>query len=248
MAHRVVPGTPLLVGANRDELLDRPTTLMTVLQARDPRIIGGRDEHSGGTWLAINEHGVVAALTNQPLGDAKDLTLRTRGELPLIMAAARTAADGAAALIERARPQDYNGAWLMVADRDDLFFVDFTGESALEALALPPGVHVLENKPLGAPSAKVARVHELLDGLSGDVESATVTLEKALGDHWVPEGDAEPDAPPRVANCVHLEKYGTRSSCLVRVGADQAALPDVRVAAGPPCTTPFSDANTWWRT
>ena len=57
-----------------------------------PACSGGRDELSGGTWLAVNEDGVCAGLTNQPLGDLKDPTKRSRGELPL--AAARCADGG----------------------------------------------------------------------------------------------------------------------------------------------------------
>ena len=63
----------------------------------EPRVavdadVGGRDELSGGTWLAVNEHGVCAGLTNQPLGDAKDPSKRSRGELPLELARHASAA------------------------------------------------------------------------------------------------------------------------------------------------------------
>src|ERR1019366_5417378 len=57
---------PLVVGANRDEWLDRPTTAITVLRDAEPRILGGRDERAGGTWVAVNEHGGVCGLTNRP--------------------------------------------------------------------------------------------------------------------------------------------------------------------------------------
>ena len=45
---RLDPGAPLVVGANRDERLDRPAAAMTVLRPADPRILGGRDEEAGG--------------------------------------------------------------------------------------------------------------------------------------------------------------------------------------------------------
>ena len=51
---RTVPGTPLLVAANRDELYARPAEPITVLRGERPRILGGRDELAGGTWLAVN--------------------------------------------------------------------------------------------------------------------------------------------------------------------------------------------------
>ena len=60
---------------------------MTVLAESDPRILGGRDEKAGGTWLAVNEHGVVAGLTNRPAPDGADPARRSRGEIPLALAA-----------------------------------------------------------------------------------------------------------------------------------------------------------------
>ena len=59
---QVVDDAPLIVAANRDEQFTRPAVTMTVLRERDPRVLGGRDELAGGTWLAVNEHGVVAEI------------------------------------------------------------------------------------------------------------------------------------------------------------------------------------------
>ena len=156
VASRVVAGEPLLVGANRDEILERPSTAVTVLDHGPPRALGGRDELSGGTWLAVNEYGVCAGLTNQPLGGAKDPSKRSRGELPLELSRHATAADAVDALLAGFHPADYNGSWLLVGDRDLTFFVDFTGSEAEEGsvLALPPGIHVLENRALGETSPR----------------------------------------------------------------------------------------------
>ncbi len=63
---RLHPDTPLVVAANRDEWLTRPAVPMTVLRAGEPRILGGRDQQAGGTWLAVNDAGLVAGLTNKP--------------------------------------------------------------------------------------------------------------------------------------------------------------------------------------
>ena len=143
VATQLVPDEPLIVGANRDEVLERPATAITVLDHGPPRILGGRDELSGGTWLAVNEHGVCAGLTNQPLGDAKDPSKRSRGELPLALARHETAAAAVDELLGAYRPEDYNGSWLLVGDRTSLFFVDFTGRAEPVAVALAPGCIIL---------------------------------------------------------------------------------------------------------
>ena len=166
VVHQVVPGAPLVVAANRDERLDRPARAMAVLADRDPRVLGGRDEVAGGTWLAVNEHGVVAGLTNEPTGEQRDATRRSRGELPVFLARHRDAASAVEALVASARPSHYNPSWLLVGDRRRLLSVDMTGRSTAGdrpvAAELGPGVHVLENRPPGAPSAKVDHVRDLV--------------------------------------------------------------------------------------
>jgi uncharacterized protein with NRDE domain len=244
VASRVVPGAPVLLGANRDEFLSRPAVAAAVLQADAPRIIGGRDEQSGGTWLAVNRHGVFAGLTNQPLGEQRDATRRTRGELPLALASHSTAARAVEHFLDRYSAQDYNGSYLLVGDREALYFIDFTGLVEADALALPPGVHVLENRPLGTPSPKTDHVHATLGQFAGDLDGDLATMGAMLSDHHIV--DLERDRPEVSANCVHLDEYGTRSSCIVRVPDDVTSPPQIWVAAGAPCNAPFEDVSHLW--
>jgi uncharacterized protein with NRDE domain len=241
VAFQLFSDAPLIVGANRDEVVDRPATSVTLLDPGPPRVLGGRDELSGGTWLAVNERGVVAGLTNQPLGEAKDPSKRSRGELPMALARHGTASMAVETFLGRFRPDDYNGCWLLVGDRTSLYFIDFTGSVEAAAVPLAPGLHVLENKPLGAPSPKVDLVVEAL-GTPADSEQVLAAFRNVLGDHRIPEGDERPHS----ANCVHLDGFGTRSSCLVRVGSQAGTPPQLWVADGPPCTTPLEDTGALW--
>lgn len=246
---RVVPGAPLVVGANRDERLDRPAEAMTVLQAERPRIIGGRDLAAGGTWLAANEHGVVAGLTNRPLADGADPAKRTRGELPLALASRPSAAEAVETFLGTHDPADYNPAWLLVGDRQSLFSIDLTGASATSR-ELPPGIHILENRPIGEPSAKLDHVRGLLDGIDrAPMEEAVARLEVLLADHRrhpLPEGNSTDEHREArlaaTAACGHTDAYGTRWSGIVTVPAAPTASPTFRYADGPPCKTPFVDA------
>ena len=242
VASQVVDGEPLIVGANRDEILERPSTAVTVLDDGPPRVLGGRDDLSGGTWLAVNEYGVCAGLTNEPLGEAKDPSKRSRGELPLELVRHTTAADAVDGLLSAFRPADYNGSWLLVGDRDSLFFVDFTGSEAEvgSAIALPPGIHVLENRALGETSPKVDLVRAGLE-VPPEGDQVADAFRRVLEDHRNPEGETRPNA----ANCVHLDTFGTRSSCLVRVPAGEG-VPRLWVADGPPCTTAYQDVSGLW--
>jgi uncharacterized protein with NRDE domain len=226
---RTVDGAPLVIGANRDEFYGRPAQVMTVLQDKGPRLLGGRDLQAGGTWLAVSEHGVVAGLTNQPVtsGPRRDPSKRSRGELPLMFAAYPDASTAVEKVCARLDPRAYNPCWLLVGDRQALFSVGLTGGSEPDVRELPPGRYVLENVPLDPPSEKAARiaaeVDELLPG------GAISALQQVLRH-----------------NQVHIEEhqYGTRSSLIVTV--PPAGLPEILVADGPPGRVPFTGSGVSW--
>lgn len=254
VSFRCDPGRPLVVAANRDERYDRPASPVQVL-AEAPAVLGGRDDEAGGTWLAVNEHGVVAGLTNQPAPHGRDPTKRTRGELPLLAARHATAAGAVDALADL-DASAYNACSVLVGDPRELFSVELDGEHRGRVTALRPGRYVLENRPLGVPTAKTAYVAGRLDGLCSGAASAPGGfgdgLAGLLADHTVPPplpggGD---DRPPALRSaCVHADRYGTRSAIVVTVRGgpgDPGRLPEVRAADGPPCTTPFVDRSAAW--
>ncbi len=251
MLSRTIPGTPLLVAANRDELYDRPAEPITVLRAGRPRILGGRDELAGGTWLAVSSAGVLAGLTNQPAA-SRDLSKRSRGELPLAFAVYPDARTAVAEVCGRLDPADYNPCWLLVGDRDTLFSIDLTGGPRPVVHELPSGSYVLENAPLRAGSAKQHRVAALVEAAlaAGEAGAEAAALAPVLADHRPAPGPQprRPDGLPRPAGisaaCVHTGRYGTRSAMIVSVPA--AGLPAVQVAAGAPCTAPLLDRAALW--
>ena len=66
--HRRIPGAPLVVAANRDEFLDRPTEGPAVRDGDPAPVLAPRDVRAGGTWLGLGAHGVFAAVTKSPSG------------------------------------------------------------------------------------------------------------------------------------------------------------------------------------
>jgi uncharacterized protein with NRDE domain len=249
----VVPEMPLIVAANRDERRDRPAIPMTRLDGGGgPAILGGRDEVGGGTWLATNEAGVVAGLTNRPLRDGPDTAKRSRGELPLALARHETAAAAVEAFGTAVDPGAYNPSWLLVADRHDVFFVDVTGTDEVVVEHLDAGVHVLENRSLHEPSPKVRRVRELLAGAL-DATALLDSLPGLLADHHLPPGEPPADTNnPRLALaaraiCVHADEddYGTRSSAVITVAADSAP-PTLRWTADAPCHDRWQTSDDLW--
>ena len=217
-------------------------------------ILGGRDEVGGGTWLATNEAGVVAGLTNRPLRDGPDTAKRSRGELPLALARHPTAAAAVDAFGTAIDPSAFNPSWLLVADRHDVFFVDVTGTDQVVVEHLRAGVHVLENRPLHEPSPKVERVRELLDPvLNRRPNVLRDNLPTLLADHHMPRGEPPADASnPRLALaaraiCVHADEddYGTRSSAVITV-ADDPAPPTIHWTDDSPCQDRWHASDHLW--
>ncbi|MGH3185070.1 MAG: NRDE family protein, partial [Streptosporangiaceae bacterium] len=158
----------------------------------------------------------------------------------------------------RFRPRDYNPAWLLVGDRTSLYALDMTAKDRPVVEQLGPGVHILENNPLHAPSAKVDHVRDLLGDL-GALEGTAIVdrMRSVLADHSIPPvparlgsgagaaGPGESGTRPveSQAACVHTDAYGTRSSTLVGVPAAAGQRPRVLVADGHPCTAPWADVT-----
>lgn len=253
---QVVPGAPLVVGANRDERLDRPAVPVTVLRERNPRILGGRDLLAGGTWLAVSSRGVVAGLTNQPSGNGRDPTKRSRGELPLACASHPTAAAAVDALVADVDPAHYNPCWMLIGDRDGLYSVAIgPGSASPEVEALAPGLYVLENAPLRAGSRKAAFARGLVERALAEqpdqgASAAVAALQSVLGDHQPAVPEPRTDGTGRVwpaalsATCVHADGFGTRSSAVITVPV--AGEPAMLVADGKPCVTPMRDVSALW--
>jgi hypothetical protein len=153
-----------------------------------------------------------------------------------------------AAFESSASPQDYNPCWVLVGDRTSLFSLDMTGSNRVTSVELPPGIHVLENKPLGEPSAKVDYVRREIGDLRGHSAAEVLDgLRSRLRDHTVsvlPTDDRDDSQRNSKisACCVHTEGYGTRSSMLLRVPASFDEQPDVWASNGPSCVKAMTNA------
>jgi hypothetical protein len=151
------PAWPILLAANRDEKLDRPSRAPAAHWPDQPDVTGGLDERAGGTWLAVRRDGMLAAVLNRlgSLGPAPGK--RSRGELPLIALRHATAEDAASAL------SDLNGGHyrsfnLIIAGRDGAWWLRGTGQGPVRAFPLTPGVHIITARdPDDQSSPRVAR-------------------------------------------------------------------------------------------
>jgi hypothetical protein len=117
---------PLLLAANRDELRSRPWRPPARHWPDRPGVVAGLDVLAGGSWLGVNDDGVVAAVLNRvgSLGPAGGK--RSRGELVLEALDHADAAAAARALVDL-DPDAYRSFNLLVADARDAFWLRHAG-------------------------------------------------------------------------------------------------------------------------
>lgn len=220
----VVPGYPVVVAMNRDEYYDRPAVPPEV-RAGPPRIVAPRDARAEGTWIGLNEFGVLAAVSNRFAGPVNPRA-RSRGLLCLESLAEPEGAKAAMFAAEAPEENPYNPFNLLHADPRQI--VCTSHEGGTWARHGEMGVNVLTNAGLNAEDPRARRVRALLAGAPfGDLDSAIRSMGTALADHE--------DAGGR-SICYHGEKTGTRSQTVFAVS--EAGWSDHRVwyADGHPCT------------
>lgn len=233
LLHRPGHAWPLLLAANRDERLDRPWSAPARHWPGRPSILAGRDDSAGGTWMGLNDAGVLAAVLNRPgsLGPAPGK--RSRGELPIaaLDAASAEAAARRLATLDAAAWRPFN---LVLADAAGGWFLRGLGQGRPHAEPLPPGLSMITAQdPNDLASPRVARALPRF-AASPPPEpdhEAWAAWETLLAD-TAPDEDraAALSLPP-------LDGFGTVCSSLVALAADGRRV--WRFCPAPPGQAPF---------
>lgn len=136
---------PLLLAGNRDERRDRTWRPPARHWEDRPEVVAGLDELGGGSWLGLNDHGLVAVVMNREgsLGPAPGK--RSRGELVLEALDHAEASQAAGALAEL-NPAAYRPFNLLVADPVEAYWLrhaDEAGAEPIQARPVSSGLHML---------------------------------------------------------------------------------------------------------
>jgi uncharacterized protein with NRDE domain len=240
---RMVERYPVIVAANRDEHYDRPSAPPSPWSTR-PRIFAGKDLLAGGTWLGVNEHGLLVGILNRRPDNAPEplRPTRSRGLLCLDLLGFKSTA-AAYAFINR-HEEFYQPFTVVFLDSDNAWVAYNIGRK-IETLRLDKGLHVYSSAAeFDAHSEKVDRAHvqfgRVLEELPPDVQETSAWLQSlsaVLGDHTLANGSND----PKEAICVHGPISGTVSSTIIFYDQLKHCF-DIFNSAGPPCRNPFGQA------
>lgn len=220
------PEHPLVIGGNRDESTTRKAAPPGLFEGEQRRILSPRDRVAGGTWLAINDRGEFAGITNRK-GTATLPDAPSRGHLPHLALDRESLAAGIEAVEERVAATPHSGFQLVVADRERLVVLQ-NGEAGLARTEWTEPVLLITNEH--GPGELTPR--RLAEAIRPEpvVDRQLDALVPLLSDRG---GAGEHEISK------HGERYATVSSSLIAVPATDPTDLRWRYAAGPPDVTRY---------
>jgi uncharacterized protein with NRDE domain len=172
IAFRVDGGHPVLIGANREEARSRPSTPPVCARSGPLRCLLAGADHGPdgtaprlGTWLGVNEAGLVVAVTNRRDGElAPSEQVRSRGWLAVEL----LGFDDPARAVRHARADlargGYGGGNFLIAHASAAFVVQAPGPRRVTVERLRPGVHAITSLDLDDPAdPRICLVREGLE-------------------------------------------------------------------------------------
>jgi uncharacterized protein with NRDE domain len=225
---RVAEDAAVVVGANREEAYARGGEPPRLLDGPCP-VAAGVDPTAGGTWLGVNAHGVLVAVTNRPKSQPPAQP-RSRGLLVRDLLSSSSAASAAARAGQELSANRYHGCNLLCVDAADAIVLH--AADWLRVRPLPPGLHVLTGRDVNdASDPRIAHafcwLHQFRYATAKDCITALTQLCAQTGG----------PGPPM---CLRSAQGGTVSSSLLALRQPLERSSYLH-AQGPPDQVPYED-------
>lgn len=214
------PTYKLIIAANRDEFLNRPTASASFWNDH-PELLAGRDLRAMGTWMGITRTGRFATLTNyrNPVLEIPDKI--SRGEIITDFLTNEASTETFLNDLQLKSAQ-YNGFNLLAGTVDDLYYYS---NQLNEITPILSGTHSVSNHLLNTAWPKVTKAKTLLNEYVQTNEQ--INLDK-LFDILNNRDVASDENLPKTGVSIELERqlssifinipdYGTRSSTIILV-------------------------------
>jgi uncharacterized protein with NRDE domain len=232
---------PIVVAANRDERYDRPSAPPEAI-SHSPTILAGKDLVAGGTWLGVNQHGLVVGILNRRTsGEQKADNFRSRGLLCLDLLGFESAAY-ASAHLRNYETVVYQPFTVVLADRTGAWAAS-NFEQRIQTTMLNKDLHVFSHTGTdGERSPKRTRAYALFNTVLRHPQLKAAELVSSfagvLSDHTL--GNESRD--PRDAICVHGDVSGTVSSSVLLYSQAEKQF-QTFYCPGAPCRHSFSECS-----
>jgi hypothetical protein len=206
--YRLVPDSPILVAANREEFYDR-LSLPPSIQSGKPRILCGIDQHAGGTWLGVNQNGMFVACCNR-MKLKPVIAPRSRGVLCRELLRADSAREAVDKAMDELSANKYEGVNFIIADSSSAWAVH--GGDEPNVVELEEGLSIIANQDVNDPrDERVQLAYRLLTLQTLDSPVKFLAVASKVF--------SRPPSPPgRPSMIIRGSDRGTLSSTLLALG------------------------------
>jgi uncharacterized protein with NRDE domain len=212
------PDYPIILAGNRDEFYDRKA-LPVHCWTDYPEIAGGKDLKEGGSWLAVNNSGKFAVVTNyRDPASIKD-TAVSRGTLVSNFLIRKLGCEEYLNQIAE-NDGDYNGYNLIAGTHEEVYYYS---NKIHQYSKLAKGVYMLSNHFLDTPWFKALRAREMCSEiLSRGKEIDADALFSVFADQFTAPDDQLPDTGvgynlEKMLSSIYIESkvYGTVATTIL---------------------------------
>jgi predicted transcriptional regulator len=140
---------PLILAGNRDEMKNRPWLPPGKHWPNYNGIIAGKDITAGGSWLGINNSGLVATILNRPNSLGPNTSKNSRGNIIIDILKNETlnSALNYIKLLDNTKWKPFN---LFIANNKKAYWVKSSEKNKVSINIIPEGKHFLDSYDLNS--------------------------------------------------------------------------------------------------
>lgn len=206
--YHLVPDSPILVAANREEKYDRICPTPSI-QSGKPRILASIDPTTSGTYLGVNQHGMFCGVIPRRK-KADPISPKSRSALCRDMLRAGSARQAVDLAMEELHSGQYQGVNYVVADGESGWVIHSGNDT--NVVELKEGLSIIGDNDVDDPTdERVAMARRLLtlQMLDSPVKFLAVASKVFA---------RAPGAPGRPSMVLRDKYTGTVSSTLISLG------------------------------
>jgi hypothetical protein len=208
IVYHLVPEAPVLVAYNREESFDRIYPAPTI-QSGKPRILASIDQHSGGTYLGVNQNGLFIGVVRRKK-PTNGMPLKSRGALAKEMLKCNSARQAVDLAMEELQSNQFGGVNYVIADPDFGWVVESGRDNVVTELE--QGLSIVAERGLNSNADERSGMAQRLLTLQ-TLDSPVKFL--AIASKVLARTSPDPNRPSMV---IRQPGYGTVSSTLISLG------------------------------
>jgi uncharacterized protein with NRDE domain len=218
---------PLILAGNRDEMKNRPWLPPGKHWANYNGIIAGKDITAGGSWLGLNNSGLVATVLNRSNSLGPNTSKNSRGNLIIDILKNETL-DSALNYIKFLDNTKWKPFNLFIANNKKAYWIKSTEKDKISINIVPEGKHFLDSYGLNNNESE-----RYLNNKNKFESLNDPNPEKPEWDEWInflANKSYPKDKPLAAMNITDKFKknYGTLSSSIIALPADNGLNKNIK--------------------